>query len=104
SFDGPTLNAGTYWINLQNASVNSGDPIYWDENSGPSSASENSIGTIPSESFTVFGSLNTTSTTCGCCGSGVNCVAEPSTITLSTSGVLTIFGLLGAVRSRFSRR
>ena len=31
---GPTLNAGTYWVNLQNASVPSGDPVYWDENSG----------------------------------------------------------------------
>src|ERR1035438_8349787 len=28
------LNAGTYWLNLQNATVPSGDPVYWDENSG----------------------------------------------------------------------
>ena len=35
TFNGPTLNAGTYWLNLQNASVPSGDPVYWDENSGP---------------------------------------------------------------------
>ncbi len=27
SFTGPTLNAGTYWVNLQNASVPSGDPV-----------------------------------------------------------------------------
>jgi hypothetical protein len=39
SFNGPNLNSGTYWLNLQNASVPSGDPVYWDENSGPSSAS-----------------------------------------------------------------
>ncbi len=25
---------GTYWLNLQNAAVPSGDPVYWDENSG----------------------------------------------------------------------
>jgi uncharacterized repeat protein (TIGR03803 family) len=70
AFTGPTLNAGTYWVNLQNASVPSGDPVYWDENSGvgctgqgcPSSASENTVGTIPSESFTILGN-NTTSTT-----------------------------------------
>jgi hypothetical protein len=63
SFTGPTLNNGTYWVNLQNASSAAGDPIYWDENSGPSSAYENSIGTIPSESFTILGSATTTSST-----------------------------------------
>ncbi len=42
------LSGGTYWLNLQNAVVPSGDPVYWDENSGvgcksngcPSKASE----------------------------------------------------------------
>jgi hypothetical protein len=71
SFNGPTLNAGTYWVNLQNASVPSGDPAYWDENSGvgcqgsgcPSQASENSIGSIPSEAFTILGNATTTSST-----------------------------------------
>ena len=53
SFGDVNLAAGTYWLNLENAVVNTGDPIYWDENSGPSSASENSVGTIPSEAFTV---------------------------------------------------
>ena len=28
--------SGTVWLNLQNAVVPSGDPVYWDENSGPS--------------------------------------------------------------------
>jgi uncharacterized repeat protein (TIGR03803 family) len=64
TFNGPNLNAGTYWVNLQNASVPSGDPVYWDENSGvgcesggcPSQASANDVGTIPSESFTMEGS------------------------------------------------
>ena len=63
TFSGPTLNAGTYWLNLQNATVPSGDPVYWDENSGdgcrspgcPSQAEESSVGTIPSESFTILG-------------------------------------------------
>ena len=63
SFSGPTLNSGTYWLNLQNASVPSGDPVYWDENSGPSSASESEVGTIPSEAFTVLGSGTGTTTT-----------------------------------------
>jgi hypothetical protein len=55
---------GTYWLNLQNAVTTFGDPVYWDENSGvgctspgcPSSASQNQVGTIPSETFTIFGS------------------------------------------------
>lgn len=32
SVSGPNLGAGTYWLNLQNASVANGDPVYWDEN------------------------------------------------------------------------
>jgi len=55
SFSGPQLSDGTYWVNLQNASVPDGDPAYWDENSGPSQAVGNEIGTIPSESFTILG-------------------------------------------------
>ncbi len=47
----PNVGAGTVWVTLQNAVVNNGDPLYWDENEGPSLASENSVGTIPSEAF-----------------------------------------------------
>lgn len=57
-FNGPTL-AGAYWVNLQNASVNTGDPAYWDENSGPSLAEQNSVGTIPSEAFSLEGTGGT---------------------------------------------
>ncbi len=31
---GVPLAAGTYWLNLYNATVASGDPVFWDENSG----------------------------------------------------------------------
>src|ERR1700727_3489587 len=41
---------------MQNAVVPSGNPVYWDENSGPSQAVSNEVGSIPSESFTVLGS------------------------------------------------
>jgi hypothetical protein len=82
-----SLNAGTYWLNLQNAVVNTGDPIYWDENSGPSSASESSVGTVPSESFTVLSASTTTTTTTGTS-------PEPSSIMLFGSGILGLAGVL----------
>jgi hypothetical protein len=63
AFSGLALDNGTYWVNLQNAVTADGEPVYWDENSGPSSASQNDVGTIPSESFTILGSTTTTTTT-----------------------------------------
>jgi PEP-CTERM motif len=84
------LAAGTYWLNLQNAVVSTGDPIYWDENSGPSSASENSVGTIPSEAFTVLGGTSSSTTTTSTTGT----VPEPSSILLFGSGILGLAGVL----------
>jgi uncharacterized repeat protein (TIGR03803 family) len=55
TFRGPTLPQGTYWVNVQNAQVDNGDPVYWDQNDGPSQAYDSGIGTIPSESFTLLG-------------------------------------------------
>ena len=79
------LTPGTYWVNLQNASVPTGDPVYWDENSGvgcqspgcPSQGYENSVGSIPSESFTLLGSSGPP--TCGADGNpqGIPSLARP---------------------------
>jgi hypothetical protein len=56
----------TYWLTLQNAVVNSGDPVYWDENGGPSIAWTNCIhddmGCIKSESFNITGISGTGAT------------------------------------------
>lgn len=87
SFPGPTLPNGTYWLNLQNAIVSSGDPVYWDENSGigctspgcPSLAT--TIEPIPPESFTLYGSPSGTT-------------PEPSSILLFGSGILGLAGIL----------
>jgi len=84
------LVGGTYWLNIANAVVNTGDPVYWDENSGPSSASENSVGTIPSESFTISYCECTTTTT----SSSTGTVPEPSSTWLLGSGILAVAGVL----------
>jgi PEP-CTERM motif len=68
------------WLNLQNAISAQDDPVYWDENSGPSQAYDSALGTIPSEAFTIYGSASST--------------PEPSSLFLLGSGVLGISGLL----------
>jgi PEP-CTERM motif len=83
------VSGSKYWLNLQNAAVPSGDPVYWDENSGagckgtgcPSQASESALGTIPSEAFTISGGSSGTT-------------PEPSSIMLFGSGILGLAGVL----------
>ena len=88
----------TSWITLLNAVTPLGNPVYWDENSGvgcgsqgcPSSAFENTLGSIPSEAFTITGTATgTTGTT-----------PEPSSIMLFGSGIL---GLAGVLRRKLTR-
>jgi len=92
SFNGPTLNNGTYWVNLQNAVDSEGQPVYWDENSGigchspgcPSQAGTGT-GTDPSEAFSILGTASTTTT-----GS----VPEPTSLALFASAVAGAAALL----------
>ena len=86
-----SLAGGRYWLNLLNATVPSGNPVYWDENDGvgchsvgcPSLATEDgSEGSIGSESFDVFGT------------SGGGTTPEPSSFLLLASGVLGLAGVL----------
>jgi hypothetical protein len=78
----------TYWLNLQNATTKGGNPLYWDENDGPSLASSSGLGTIGSETFAIHG---------GCSGDSPDCAPpspEPSSILLFGSGVIGLAGLL----------
>ncbi|MGB8885849.1 MAG: PEP-CTERM sorting domain-containing protein [Candidatus Korobacteraceae bacterium] len=92
NYFGPALNPGNYYLTLSNATTLEGNPLYWDENSGvgclsngcPSSAQENTLGTIPSEAFTLSYIETTTSGT----------TPEPGSIMLFGSGVLGLAGIL----------
>jgi PEP-CTERM motif len=86
--------SGAGFVTLSNACTISGcsvsQPIYWDENDGvgcpspgcPSTAYNSSIGSIPSESFTLTGTT----------GSGTT--PEPGSILLFGSGILGLAGVL----------
>ena len=79
------LAAGTYYLTLDNATTAQGNPIYWDQNSGPSSAMDSALGSIPSESFQVYG------------GGVITQTPEPASLLLLGSGLL---GLAGGIRKR----
>jgi PEP-CTERM motif-containing protein len=93
TFNGPTLNNGTYWVNLQNAVDSGGNPVYWDENSGigchsegcPSQACEaGCLGTMPSEAFSILGSSS----------ASTGSVPEPNSLLLFGSGFFGVIALL----------
>jgi hypothetical protein len=81
----------TYWLELFNATTSGGNPVFWDENDGPSAAYQNLTGPLDansdagSEAFTIN---PTTAVT-----------PEPGTCLMFGTGFL---GLMGAVRRRFS--
>jgi PEP-CTERM motif len=74
---------GAGFVTLQNACTVSGCStfIYWDENSGPSTAYESALGSIPSEAFTLTGVHNGTT-------------PEPGSVLLFGSGILGLAGFL----------
>jgi hypothetical protein len=83
-FPVPVGTPASSFMTLSNACTTSGcsvsTPIYWDENSGPSTAYENTFGSIPSEAFTLTGFREGT--------------PEPSSILLFGSGIIGLAGML----------
>lgn len=86
------MGAGNYWLTLQNAVTTQGNPLYWDENSGPSQAEESALGTIPSESFQIIGFTDSTATT-----NTSSTTPEPGTIMLFGTALI---GVAGALRRK----
>ncbi len=81
TFTTGVLNNGTYWVTLEGGVVSNGDPVYWDENDGPSWASESQLGTMPSEAFTLY-------------GGGNGSTPEPGSLLLLASGIVGVAGVL----------
>ncbi|HMD99035.1 MAG TPA: PEP-CTERM sorting domain-containing protein [Terriglobia bacterium] len=80
---GGSLAAGTpYYLTLGNLVVSFGDPGYWDENDGPSSAYTNAVGVgqIGSESFQLY-------------------TPEPASMVLLGSGMLIFAGFMRKLTS-----
>jgi hypothetical protein len=81
----PFLQQGTYYLTLQNATSVEGNPVYWDQNSGPSQAMDSSLGSVPSETFQIIGNRVG------------DLVPEPASLLLFGSSLM---GLAGGIRKR----
>ncbi len=81
------LSAGSYWFTLQNGIDTEGNPIYWDENDGPSQAYVTG-GTVGSESFQIIGTTGTSTTNTS------STTPEPGSLVLLGSGLLSVAGVL----------
>jgi hypothetical protein len=84
----PNINlaAGTYWIELQNASASNGDPAYWDMNGGPSQAWESALGSV-TPCPTYYYPTGECSSTFDITGTARAGVPEPASLALLGAGI-----------------
>lgn len=85
SISGVSLGSGSYWLELQNAVSAGGNPVYWDQNNGPSTAIDPYYGAVGSETFKILGA------------------PEPDAITLLCTLLLAATRGIAAVRRRRAR-
>ena len=92
---GVSLAAGTeYWLILGTAVTMSGQPVYWDQSDGPSTAYDSAIGALAN--CDAPGTLGTCSETFQLLGTTTSGVHEPGTLILLGGGL----ALLGLIRHK----
>jgi hypothetical protein len=94
------LGPGTYYLALQNAAVSNGDPIYWDQNDGPSVAWHNTLGYLSDGGC---GGLNQSGQ--GTCSESFQILGTTSAVPLPAALPLFAGGLGGiGILSRWRKR
>jgi len=99
------LAAGTYFLELQNAAVGSGNPVYWDENDGPLGNGTGSVAWESSWGYSTPGNGPCSADLPGgyCSESfaiyATSSVPEPGTLGLLGSGLL---GAIGVIRRKIN--
>ena len=87
------LSGGTkYWLQLDTASLNTADPVYWDQSDGPSTFYESSVGNFPGPPNDSCKGLCTGSESFQLLGDISSATPEPATWLLLGGGMIALAG------------